>query len=496
MKNIGKIFTISALALVLVACGKDVLDVKNENQPDFLKVYANGQDVENVASSMYNTIYSGEHGFNSMKMMLATAADNVSCSWGNAGMRDLSWEPRNSAWNNAPSYSNEVHTRHTFNNMYSAINTASNVIKAISNGINIGDEGVNNNRAIAFSRFVQGYGYGNLALLFDRAFVVDETVTVEGVLGSAVPYTDVAAAAIGYLEQAIQLSNNSFTIPASWMGSEADISNEDFKKICNTAAARILAYLPRNKAQLAEVDWNKVKTFADAGINFDWNVMNDSYIRWYDEAGDYLTFNGWGITDMYVVNKMDPTQPNHWDDSPDFPYPPASTNPLDKRLETDFQFVPSNWFQAARGYYHFSNYRNSRYDEFYVNALGPKAVVMEAENDMLRAEARAYLGQLGEAADIINAGTRSTRGQMPDVAADLEDIVEAIAHERHVEMYTTGIGLQFFDMRKLNLLQKGTPLHFPLPARTMETLNEPLPFYTFGTEAKADGINTSNGGWR
>lgn len=51
-------------------------------------------------------------------------------------------------------------------------------------------------------------------------------------------------------------------------------------------------------------------------------------------------------------------------------------------------------------------------------------------------------------------------------------------------------------MRKLDLLQKGTPLHMPLPAGTLETLNAPLPFYTFGTVAKADGIGTSNAGWR
>ncbi|MBK6979272.1 MAG: hypothetical protein IPH28_21080 [Cytophagaceae bacterium] len=63
-------------------------------------------------------------------------------------------------------------------------------------------------------------------------------------------------------------------------------------------------------------------------------------------------------------------------------------------------------------------------------------------------------------------------------------------------MVVTGVGLQFFEMRKLNLLQKGTPLHLPLPAKTLETFGESLPYYTYGTEAKADGINTSNGGWR
>lgn len=261
-------------------------------------------------------------------------------------------------------------------------------------------------------------------------------------------------------------------------------------------AARILSYMPRNKTELAAVNWAKVKTYADAGITKDFTIIQDGYVKWYDESSDYLLSDGWGITTMYVVNMMDPTQPQHWDDNAAFPYPPPSTNPVDHRLVTDFVYVPSNWFQAARGYYHFSNYRNKRYDAMYVTAKGPKDEVMLSENDMLRAEARAYTADLQGAADIINAGTRKTRGQMTDVAPVLADIVKAMHHERHVEMYTVGMGLQFYEMRKLDLLQKGTPLHFPLPSGILETFGVQLPFYTFGYLANADGKGTSNGGWR
>ncbi|MEO5947653.1 MAG: hypothetical protein ABIP79_12625, partial [Chitinophagaceae bacterium] len=303
-------------------------------------------------------------------------------------------------------------------------------------------------------------------------------------------------AALVYLDQAIALCNSSFSLPAAWLGASSDMSNTEFKKLCNTMAARIMAYLPRNKTQLAAVNWAKVKTYADAGITSDFNVVNDSYVKWYDEGSDYLCADGWGVTNMYVVNKMDPTQPQHWDDSPSFPQPPPSTNPVDKRLNTDFAYLNSNWFLPARGYYHFSSYRNKRYDAFYVNADGPKAEIMKAENDMLRAEARAYTADVAGAAAIINVSTRTTRGQMPNVASVLANVITAISHERHVEMYTTGVGLQFFEMRKLNLLQKGTPLHLPTPAGILETLAVPPPFYTFGYQVNADGIGTSNTGWR
>ena len=222
----------------------------------------------------------------------------------------------------------------------------------------------------------------------------------------------------------------------------------------------------------------------------------DGYVKWYFEGGDYLTFPGWGRTDMYVVHMMDPTQPQHWTNSASFPHPPASTNPIDDRLNTDFEYLSANNFRPDRGYFNYSNYRQNRYDDIYVAGIGPKAEIMKAENDMLRAEARAYTGDLTGAAAIINAGTRVTRGKMTPVAANLADILKAIHHERHVEMYVSSMGLQFFEMRKLDLLQKGTPLHLPIPAAILQTFGLTPPFYTFGTVAKADGKGTSNGGWR
>ncbi len=498
MKKIKYIYAIALTLFLMQGCKKDLLEVENTNQPNFDKVFSNGEALENLASGLYNTIYNGEHAYASASMLLATGADNVSCSWGNAAMRDISWEPRNFAWNNAPSYSYNGNTLALWNNMYSAINTASDVLKAMGTGVNIGAAGAGNARTKAICRFTQGVGYGNLAFVFDRAFLVDEKTTVSGpTLEATSPYTAVSAAALVYLDEAAAIAGaNTFTIKKEWIGTSKDMTSAEFKQLINTYAARVLSYTPRNKTQLAAVNWAKVKTYADAGITSDFIVMQDGYAKWYDEAGDYLVYQGWGVTDNYVVNMMDPSKPQHWDDVSTFPYPSASTDPADKRLFSDFEYVASQWFQAARGYYHYSPYRFKRYDEMYVTGVGPKPQIMKVENDMLKAEARAYTADLAGAAAIINSSTRKTRGQMADVLPLSADVVKAIHHERHVEMYTTGMGLQFFEMRKLNLLQKGTPLHFPIPAKTQETMGLSLPFYTFGTVAKADGINVSNAGWR
>jgi starch-binding outer membrane protein, SusD/RagB family len=496
MKKINKfLFIAFAVTGLLFSC--EDLDVENENTPGKSDVLGSAEDIEKLAAGIYNSAFTGEHRAGGVQAMLATAADHATCSWGNFGMRDMSFEPRDNAWNNTPVYANQGQTKYSYDNWYSSIGAASTVLDFTDvQGKSIVIGGVDQTkRAKAFAKFGLGIAYGNLALVFDKAHIVDEVKTAEGNIDAAVPYQDVAAAAIGYLDEALALSNESFTIPASWMGSEGDLTNTDFKKIINTSAARLLSYMPRNKTELASVDWAKVKTYADAGITADWNVVMDGTNKWYFEAGDYLVYPGWGRTDMYVVNLMEPSMPQHWDDSPTFPTPAKATNPLDSRLDTDFAYLPSNDFLAARGYYHFSCYRMKRYDDIYTAAIGAKPTVMKAENDMLKAEARAYTGDLAGAAAIINAGTRVTRGNLDPVAANLSDIVKAIHHERQVEMYTTGGGLQFFEMRKSDLLQKGTPLHLPVPGQILQLFGL-TQFYSFGTTAKADGTSTSNAGWR
>jgi hypothetical protein len=492
MKNIKHYILFITSLLVLGSCKKlgEGLE-KDPNHPTLEDVFSSAEDLKSNTGGLFNIWYSGNHSFSGVEMFLATSSDNVTCSWGNQAMRDMSWEPRN-AWNNAPNYTYQATTKFFFDKMYASIGTANKVLTAINNGVELGaDEAL----VKAFCKFNQGISYGSLSLVFDKAFIVDENITLpSATVADAVPFGDVATAAVGYLDAAIALCSNTFTVPAAWLGTSADYSNVEFAKLCNSWAARILANVPRNKTQLAAVNWAKVKTYADAGLTADFTIQQDGYVKWYAEAGDYLCYPGWGKVDMYVVHLMDDTQPQHWGTA-SIPAPPASTTPDDQRIFSDFEYSNLNWFQAARGYYHFSNYRYKRYDASYALGDGPVPDFKKAENDMLKAEARAYTNDLDGAATVINAGTRVTRGQMTPVAANLTAIEAAIHHERHVELYITGMGIQFFEMRKKNLLQKGTPLHWPLPAKTLETFGEKLPFYTFGG-GTGDGTNSSNGGWR
>ena len=63
-----------------------------------------------------------------------------------------------------------------------------------------------------------------------------------------------------------------------------------------------------------------------------------------------------------------------------------------------------------------------------------------------------------------------------------------------VEFAYTAPYIGFTEMRKEDLLQPGTLLHFPVPGKALESI--PADSYTFGGTAGVAGEDYSNGGWR
>jgi hypothetical protein len=491
-----KILNYKKLALLVLVFAFSCVDmnVVNLNEPDQERVLSDPNDIIGLVGNSFSTWYDATHWYEGVGMMLNTASDNTTCSWGNQGMRDMSWEPRK-AWDNTPSYGYGSCTEWLFNKSYSAIAAANSALDAIDRELDFGDD---KDKVIAFSKFIQGISHGYLALVFDQAYIVTEQTPQEELLNPVLmSYTEVAAAAIALLEEAIAASDNTFTIEAAWMGTSSSMSNVEFKQLVNSYAARIMAYMPRNKTDNGNVDWAKVGAFANAGITSDFIVQGDGYSKWVNDGNMvYSVRPGWGAADMRLINMLDADQPSRWANSATF-YPPetaAAKAGVDERLYTDFTYMPSNWFRVERGYYHFTNYRISRYDYFIGDWLGDMPELKLSENDMLRAEAELQNGNPANAANIINAGTRTTRGLLANVSTtDVAAIDMAIHRERQIELLATGLGISFFDMRKRDMLQPGTPLHMPIPASVLEVLQ--MPFYTFGGSDGDPGNDTSIGGW-
>jgi hypothetical protein len=382
--------------------------------------------------------------------------------------------------------------------MYSVLSSANEVLgKTVIEGIKITAEGGadQTQATTAFAHFAQGISLGYIGLLYDQGFISSEHTDLTIALPLS-PYTEVIDSALSFLDKAIAVcASNNFNLPDTWVPGIA-MDNNKLWRLANSFAARILSYSARNAEENDAINWQRVYDYAKNGIDYDFSPLADDIV-WYSLYHTYANFQGWGQTDMRIINMMDPDMPAQWPGANGFDVIPAPKTDVaaafDDRLITDFQFLSSCPFRAERGYYHFSSYRYTRRDEYLATWTTPMPDMLKAENDLLLAEAALHLNKLNEAAQIINLGTRVTRGGLPAVAENAAAIEAAIFHERNIELYCSGLGVEFFTMRKANKLQPGTFLHFPIPGQQLEV--NTLDYYTFGPDLGRPGIDYSTGGW-
>jgi len=477
---------------MLMSCAD--LSVENLNNPDTQRALSSSTDLTNVASGLFRSYYVDTYDTSSPAHLMATSADAATCSWGNYGMRDISSEPRG-AWDNASNYTYNYVTNNFFNDMYSNLSSASDILAAINNGAV--DFGNDVPMMRAWAKFNQGLSLMNLALTFDQAYVITENTDPETLINpTLVPYTEVADSAVALFNQAISIADaNTFSIPEGWLnGVTAD--NVLLSKLANTYAARTMSYLPRTAAEKSSVDWGAVRDHALAGVDADFSVLMDD-ITWLNDYKWVIAYPGWGRIDMRVINMMDDSYPAYNADGSDYSEPDSArvvdNADVDDRLLTDFAHLSSNNFRPERGLYHFSSFRLSRYQDYITTWDTYLPEILKAENDMLLAEAYIELNNLPGALAILNDpnNSRMDRGGLPAVATEAE-ARDAVHHERMVELINTSYGLEFFEMRKNDLLQAGTLLQLPLPAKVLELLGYEKPYYTFG----GSNPSSSAGGWR
>lgn len=493
-----KLRVVELILVLFFLSGCEGLEIGNLNEPDFETAYSQRATIEARAGSLINSWFMTAHDYNGLALLLLVAADAGTCSWGNT--RDISTEPR-MMYNNHPSYAYSYQNITFYMNLYSTLNDANDLLNILKEA-KLDFTDTEKARLTAVARFVQGLCLGYLGMIYDRGFVVTEetdlTVHIE-----VSPWKELIAEGVLSLDKAIDICNaNTFILPSEYLPGEQWNSGE-LGRLASSFAARILVFSARNKSDDSQTDWARVYEYATHGIEKDFAPLADD-VLWYSPYHTYANYSGWVQTDMYVVNMMDPSMPSRWVDENtwDLVQDPvmSHSNGVDDRIFTDYQYLSSCPFRRERGYYHFSCYRYKRLDQYLHTWTEPMPEFRKEENDYLIAEAALHTGKIGEAADLMNASSRVTRGGLPPVPADPESIGEAIHHERMVELMSSGVGIQFFQMRKEDLLQPGTLLHFPIPGTQLQIMS--MEYYTFGgTEgtkegvAGTPGIDYSTGGW-
>ncbi len=480
-KNLGSALGAAAL-LLSAACSQD-LSVSNPNNPDISRVLASPSDVQSLAVSSVNAWYLASTYYDPWAGLDVTG-DVLTGNFGNFGMRFQNVEPR-APYNNIASNGDAEMALQPWNRQYRSLGQANDVLRAVAAGIQLPG---GTDQYAALAKFAQAGSLMQLALLYDKAFVVDETFDATKGAPQFSAYPDVAKAAQTKLDALIaatagktwKYSDATTILPLQGKTLDATILN----RVANTMAALLLTYTPRSADEASKVDWAKVLQYADKGIGtgsagapFDMTIASDNN-NWYSYIVFYENDPTWMRVDQHVIHQMDAVVPEKYTGTN---VAPSGTG--DARLGTDYKYENTVIGDPTRGIYMQSPYSHARY--FYASqasptaATGPVPYILAAESDLAKAEALVRTnGDLNLAAQLIN-NTRVTRGKLPAVSATdgAAKLLSAITYERVVETMSTN-GFSFFQVRHDDAVQPGTLRHMPVPAAELET--DALPIYTFG----------------
>lgn len=479
MKKI-KITFMAVLAVMFYSCELETdLEVENLEAPTSLQI-GNEATANQLYQGWWNTVNGVGLGLTVQGM-----SDVTTMSWGNWALRDMTWEPRQT-WDNASTYVYAGVTESYFNALHAVLADANAIIAGLESGeVTFSDD----DKYESLGKFGQAAALGYLGLTFDRVYASDETGTLNE--GEPLGYMAAIELALSKIDAAIAAADRgSFTLNEPIAG--VAYSSEEWSEYLNTFAARLLANSARNSQERANLDWGRILNYTQNGLTFDWKTGQDGWINWSGGWATYGVYPGWGRTDLRVISMMDCDYPSTWPADATV-LPPASS--VDNRLESDYEYLSSQSFREDRGTYHFSSYRYAGLD--YLIQSGWTANVVEAaeaENHLYMAEAHLRLGNLQEAANVINSGTRVTRGGLDPIAAEENALWDAIHYERILELQYKSFGLTWFEMRGRDLLQDGTLNHFPIPGAALDAAG--LPIYTFGAGVGTPGIDFSETGWK
>ncbi|MBX3174082.1 MAG: hypothetical protein KF709_06690 [Gemmatimonadaceae bacterium] len=510
-----------SLILVLATSACLDLDVTNPNLPDRSRATADPFATETVVASSFRTWWQVAGHDDYPSWAFSTMAREFTSGFADFGQLETSAEPRGS-WNNSPANARRNVNELPWFTLYRTNSAVTDALSAFDEGLTIGDA-TQTLRARAFAKFMQGVAHGYLGLYFDQAFIADEDLDLDTLtVPNPRPYTEVTAAAIAMLDEAITIAGGAdFSFPADGWFYTA-MTRDEFVRLANSFIAKLMVYSARTPAERAAVNWPGVITRLDAGIVTDFAPIGQVDIIWDD----------WKRLTARVRTASRPSdfgRPNYW-----LIGPADSTNGFVNWVNTElnsrvaFQmrtqdrriqgaggpatpgsymgYNLNNIFAASRGTYRYSWYYIHRYGLGTSWQDSPMPAVLVSEMNLLRAEAHIRGGNAALAVPLINA-TRTANGQLPDVTIDgppdvagcvprklngaCGSLWDALRYEKGIE----GIGVDgvtaFFDARGWQTLPEGTPLHLPIPGSELATLQ--LTNYTFGGIGAPSSAPAPNG---
>ncbi len=418
-------------------------------------------------------------------------------------MRDSGWEPRK-AYNNNATYSYNEMAEAPWRSSYRSLAAVRDVFRVMSE---TGIELEGGARADAFGSLIQAMTLANLAVIFDRAYIIDETV--EDVLSVELSdYNAVWAAAEDKFGEAIQVAeNNTFTIPSAWVGYNGNWSSAYMAEIARTYRARYRTQVPRTPAERGSVDWRSVLRDAGSGISRDFagNYTAGGNWAWHRSKLHTATWSGWARMDYRTIGPADASGAwETWINASHNDKRPFHIDTDDRRITGGqpnshgeyIRYRGNSPFPASRGIYHFSHYIDRRWDYLrFGSFIGEYPDMTAKELEFLVAEAAYRTGDMETTMATVNK-YRTENGKLPPFTdprgvapggdrcvpqmadGSCGDLWEAYKYEKRIELFHYGFGTEYFDDRGWGDLVTHTFSQLPIPGRELDLLF--VDVYTFG----------------
>ncbi len=419
-------------------------------------------------------------------------ADQMTTHNSSFGWWDFAKEPR-TPLNTSESYSGMNVMYVPYQYFYQANLDATKAIAGLDAGNpGVDDKGNNRtNEVYAVAHLVQGISQGYLGATYDRGIIVDKDLGIQTTQAYPNSYKELIENAVSHLDKAISYANQSPSIKLDDFYKSVVADKTLFIQYANSLAARLLAAMPRDKAEaqaLGAPFWSRVLRYAQAGITTDFTTVpyagTGSY---YNYSTYYLSFLVNGAPYMPVDTKI----PYFADKTGNYPdaYPTDNTvlGPVetdDARFNQYFKYYSTfgGYMQEILGRQHFSNYGRNRWGDAN-NAMytARQVVFLSEEIRLLRAEAKFWMGDLTGAAAELNdpAASRIAKGGLRNVPATEAALRFVLHYEYVIGIDVAGGNLgPFAFQRRHNLLQPGTPTQFPITENQLKLTGATL--YTFG----------------
>ncbi len=488
-----KILIFLLIAQITVSCSKKHFNIDNPNYPIAKEVLADANDFKNYNISNHNSLFQAQVSLSGV--FFRGLSDQFTTTNAYLGFWTFTDEPRRSLPNSTANDDLPYQMGYPWGKFNEIINNANIIQKTIeSDGLVINDDNTTKNE-LAGSYFDKGVAQGYLSMIYDKAFVVNYDTDVNNLQFKS--YTEVLDAAIQNITKAIDLANqvNSFQYQIYKDGPILD--KNEFIKLANAYMARFSIAIARSDAEAANLDYNQILNYANNAIDADfWPPSKENVF--YNNLQDWSLYmlsdgSGYMPTDIKIQHLFDPNYPVEYPTQSGVVLPPANSN--DPRLTDYYEYVGGNfgYLRESRGRHLFSSYRHIRFwDMNWENRDGLQVQIFpKAEIDYIKAECYYRMGDYAQAVAILDQSPRMTVGGQSTTPAK-DNVRNALFYEYSIELdLNSGMAVNWAFMRRHDLLQRGTAIHYPVPASELEVVQHPI--YTFGGDANADQDGTSDG---